>query len=314
MRKFDYNAFANSALTGVAGIVSVQFFADTVTMIEEGAFTGLPNLRNVELVGTTNPAIFQVENGILYRVDGDGKTLLLCPAKNPSLPADLVLGNDVKTSGKGAFMNVRGLQTLEFSGKTVGEGAFTGCDNLTSVTLSSVQTLGQRVFVGCYSLSEIDLGAQLAEAYTDAFVDTAWYENELDKEQDCVVLGGVLLAYLGTGTSFVVPNEVVIIATGAFDKSVGGNLDTLKEISFGKDSALKAIGAKAFADCYNLNRVEILCGTDRDPCVNIAPDAFYGIKAGAVLIVNTQTYASYQRYAPVLDYFGTDNIRSVVVS
>lgn len=310
VRKFNSNAFANSALVGVEGIVSIQFFADTVTMIEEGAFTNLPNLHTVEITGAS--PTFQLQNGILYRLEGSEKTVLLCPAKNPSLSADFVLDSDVVAIGKSAFMNVGGLRTLEFSGSTLGEGAFSGCDNLTSITLNSVQTIGESVFVGCYDLSEINLGTQLTEAYTNAFVDTAWYENELDQEQDCVVLGDVLLAYLGTETSFTVPNEVKNVATGAFDKSVGGNLDTLQEITFGKDSNLKSIGAKAFADCYNLTRVKILCGTATDDCVNIAPDAFYGIKAGAVLIVNTQTYASYQTYAPVLDYFGTENIRLMV--
>jgi len=65
-----------------------------------------------------------------------------------------------------------GVGKIVFNGSilTVGEAAFVGCTNLSSVTLpSNVQTIGKDAFSGCTALSEITLSNSLVDIHSYAF-------------------------------------------------------------------------------------------------------------------------------------------------
>ena len=115
-----------------------------VAVIGEYAFRGTKVASFTVAEGNTT---FKSQANKPYLLSADGKTLLLCAplAETVETPASVT---------------------------AVGDGAFSGNPNLTSVKLPGVTKLGNYAFAGCEELSKIELG-KLTHIGDYAFIDTA---------------------------------------------------------------------------------------------------------------------------------------------
>ena len=80
----------------------------------------------------------------------------------------------VTTIGQGAFYGCNGLTSVTISAgvTTIGQGAFWGCTGLTSVTIpAGVTTIGQDAFLGCTGLTSVTIPASVATISQAAFYD-----------------------------------------------------------------------------------------------------------------------------------------------
>ena len=112
---------------------------------------------------------------------------------------------------------------------TLPEGAFAGCESLTSITLpNNIATFGSRSFQNCHSLESVILSEQLEAISESAFVD-------------CTSL-----------KSLKIPEHVTAIGNDAFR-----NCNQL--VSINLPEHIEIIGDNAFEDCSSLRSVSIQC-------------------------------------------------------
>lgn len=165
---------------------------------------------------------------------------------------------------KEAFASCSRLNKVAFGEnvKTIEDGAFSGDDSLTTITIpASVSSIGYGVFAGCSKLASIKVSSN----------------NEHFSETDGVLFNKkqtTLMAYpLGKKdlTSYNVPKSVQTIGKHAFaGNSVLvqvslNNVETIEDEAFSGcslttvswGSHLRTIGARAFANCGSLNTVTI---------------------------------------------------------
>lgn len=159
---------------------------------------------------------------------------------------------------------------------SIGERAFSGCTDLTSVTIpDGVTNICDFAFEGCTSLTSIDIPASVTSFVIDAFrnctgmasvtvdIDNANYSSK----------GGVLFDKANTelimypagkpDASYITPEGVTSIGSGAFR-----NCTNLTSIAFSE--GITSIGTGAFMDCTNLTTVTIPASV-----TNIVRRSFY---------------------------------------
>ena len=134
----------------------------------------------------------------------------------------VTLGSSIKTIEKDTFSKTYGLVRLSASGvTTVGDGAFSGCEELTSATFgSSLESLGASAFSGCRSLTAFTAPTSLKTIGAKAF-------------EGCEKLKSVTL------------KGPVTIGTRAF-----ADLQALETVTF--NAAPAKIGAYAFSGCAGI--------------------------------------------------------------
>ena len=122
------------------------------------------------------------EDGIFYKITGEGKVSVCCPTSeydrykgHVTIPATV--------THDGVTYMVTGIYRIAFAGcreltgvtigpyvTTIGEKAFNYCEGLGSVTLGDyVITVGDRAFYGCQGLSSVTLGSGLSSIGAYAF-------------------------------------------------------------------------------------------------------------------------------------------------
>ena len=169
----------------------------------------------------------------------------------------------VTTIGSGAFSGCRNLTsvTIPTSVITIGNIAFSGCTGMTSVAIpDSVTGMGSGVFNNCSSMTAITV-ASGNTAYQD--VDGVLYSKD----------GKTLVRYpVGkSGTTYTIPDGVTTIDSYAFYNCSGLNSveipDGVTTIDSGAfyncsglttvtiPSSVTTIGNYAFANCSSLNTV-----------------------------------------------------------
>lgn len=210
---------ASGVFQNCDALVSVKL-PDSVTSVSYDAFFDCAGLKKL-LVGEGNP-VYASADGILY--DKEMKTLLCCPA------------------GKA------GKLTVPEGVTRIGESAFRGCAELTSVKLpQSVTEIGGYAFENCSALSVVTLPGGITEIGSGAF-------------SGCSVL-----------RSAEIPGSVKAVAPHTFSGCYGLRVVTLSK-------GITSIGAEAFSYCAGLNSIEIPGSVTR-----IEADAF--LSAGLEAII-----------------------------
>ena len=185
---------------------------------------------------------------------------------------DIVIPESVKYSGitcsvtsigEGAFSYCEGLTsvTIPNSVTSIGEDAFYGCEGLTSVTIGSgVTSIGEDAFYRCRGLTSVHISDIAAWCNIEFWDNPLSYAYHLylngEEVKDLIIPNSV--TSIGKDafecceglTSVTIPNSVTSIGEGAF-----GGCDGLISLTIG--SGVTSIGPEAFAECFSLTSVTI---------------------------------------------------------
>jgi len=230
------NAFAYcTSLTGVT-------IPNSVTSIEYYAFSDCTSLVAINLDSGNANYIF--EQGVLYNKN---KTLLhTYPAGKAE--TTFAIPNSVTSIGDGAFSGCTSLAsvTIPDSVTSIGNFAFSNCTSLASVTIpNSVTSIGNSAFSGCTSLASVTIPDSVTSIGYSAF-------------SNCTSL-----------TSVIIPDSVTSIEHYAFENCTSLNItwyynpaltaytfrEYLKTVII--PDSVTSIGYNAFSNCTSLTSVTI---------------------------------------------------------
>lgn len=226
-----YNKALTILVAFPAGRANTSYtIANAIVDIRPSAFAGCVNLEEFKLESTSNK-IFAVYNGVLYRLDANGKatTLIAYPAGKIETDGAIQLGaltGVVTNIGDYAFYGAVKLKTMNIAGLiSIGAHAFENCPELKSITLAdSVRKIGEYSFAGCSALTYVSIGSGLRNITANSF-------------NGCTALGGIEL-----------PDTVDEIQEYAFSNCI-----SLRYILIG--SGVEEIRERAFSGCNNLIQV-----------------------------------------------------------
>ena len=304
-------SIADNAFAGFDKVLYVDEIVLPVNLasIGDNAFTACYSLGKFTIADLN--ASFKVDSyGVLY--SKDGKTLYKVPAKAEGVKnlVSYTVPSSVEVIKGGAFAGLKNLENVVFEGGqenanviTIGDYAFDGCVALASITLpNSLENIGNYAFRTCYSLTEVNVdnnNSRLIKVGEGAFIDSL---DALRVADECILLGNVLIAYLGDANELEIADYVVSIADGAFNKGITDSNASnyqLTKLTISENSSLKYIGNKVFLSCSSLHQIVILTATK----VEIESDSFNGIALYATLYVNNSLVDEYQNDTSY-DFFG----------
>lgn len=191
-------------------------------------------------------------------------------AKNYTIPSTIE-GKPVTEIGGSAFSGCLSLEevTIPDTVKTIGEFAFSDCQNLKKVKMSkNVKEITRSTFNSCYKLEEIDLPYGLVSIGESAFADNRSLKH-ITIPKTVKYIGEQ--AFFGNGylESIVLPDSVESIGKGAFtycfcleSVRISNKMTSIPENAFFAcvslkgitiPSSVKSIGDGAFTSCDNMS-------------------------------------------------------------
>ena len=192
------------------------------------------------------------------------------------IPKSFVLDGitySVTSIGEYAFEGCTDLTsvTIPTSVKTLGEYAFYGCTGLTSVTIpNSVTSLGRKVFQGCTGLTSVKISNQLATISEDAFCDCTGLTS-VTIPNGVTTLDSHCFSRCTSLTSITIPSSVNEFGFGVFSGCTGfTTFEIPKTITHLRST---------FANCTGLTSITI------PENVTYIDDAFAGCKGLTSLII-----------------------------
>ena len=227
----------------------------SVKKIEEYAFVECPKLCSI----TVN-----VHNAV-YRSEGNcciekttNKLVFGCYASQ--IPDSVtVIGDDAFNGCK----NITSI-TIPKSVTQIGKSAFFGCANLNRVSFSEeLICIGDLAFCGCYSLVDLIIPANTTKISGNAFYKCYGLESILvspnntayHSKSNCCIETKTNCLVLGCKNSSI-PNGTIAIGDSAFGGCTG-----LKRIEM--PSSVIEIGCEAFCECKHLEKVTISVGMEK---------------------------------------------------
>jgi len=259
---------------GCSGLKSVTI-PNSVTSIEDCAFQSCSGLTTITIpesvtnLGTNafdNTAWFnKLANGLVYL----GRFAYKYKGTMPD-NTKITIKEGTWGIADGAFLGCNGLTsiTIPNSVTSIGENAFRSCRGLTSVTIpNSVTNIGEDAFGQCKKLTSIAFGDNVAYIGRLAFDDTAWYNNQPD---GLVYAGPVAYKYKGTmpeNTNIAIQEGTLGIAASSFQ-----SCSTL--ISASIPNSVTSIGESAFSGCTDMTSITI-----GNSVASIGNSAFYNCRS-----------------------------------
>ena len=245
-------SIGNSAFHYCSGLTSVTI-GNSVTSIGRSAFSGCTGLRKVIVSDIAAwCGIDFADNPLDYAHH-------LYSDKDTEIK-DLVIPNSVTSIGDGAFSGCSGLTsvTIPNSVTSIGQNTFYSCSGLTSVTIpNSVTSIGNGAFYGCTALMKVIVaditawcGIQFVSAVNGSNNPLS-YAHHLFSDENTEI------------KDLVIPNSVTSISEGAFYGCVGLSSVTIP-------NSVTIIGDYAFDGCSGLTSVTIPNSVTR-----IGSSAFY---------------------------------------
>ena len=235
-----------SAFNGCTGLTSITI-PNSVTSIGNSAFNNCSKLTeiNIDLENSNFSSI----DGVLFNKD---KTELIIYPKGKQ--GEYVIPNSVTSIGNGAFSGCTGLTsvTIGDSVTSIGDFAFSNCSGLTSITIpNSVTSIGNWAFNNCSKLTEINVDLENSNFLSIDGVLFNKNKTELIKFP------------VGKKGGYVIPNSVTSIGDYAFSGCTGLTSITIP-------NSVTSIGDFAFSNCSGLTSITI-----PNSVTSIGEDAFY---------------------------------------
>jgi len=230
-------SIGNNIFSGCDNLTRVHIPSSVKTM-EESALSGMINLLSIE-VDESNP-YYRADDGVLYTLD-DGVVEMLM--KYP--PGRKTMNYDIPGTVK-----------------SIGNGAFDGCDELITVNIpSSVMKIGLHSFSGLSKLTFINVstGNSVYESHDGVLFDAG--EHVLVKcpegkngnyviPDGTTAIGGEAFKGCRLLSNVIIPDGIMSIEAESFYGC--SNLMTINI-----PSSVEVIGTGAFDECYNLVAINV---------------------------------------------------------
>ena len=239
-----------------SGLTTITIPASAV--LGEDVFTGCGNLESIHVAaGSTR---YSSRDGVLF--DRDQTTLLLYPAARGgsyTIPATVTAVGDrafigsqitavtipdsVRTLGEGAFSRCQNLISVQMGGglTEITRNAFCFCTALESFTVpAGVKSVGQGAFSYCDSLRRVMLAKSVTSVGSYAFL-SCHNLSELDLG-GAVTIGESAFSNCDGLESLTLPDAVRSVGREAFY-----GCDQLRTVFFG--SGLEGLDSRSFANC-----------------------------------------------------------------
>lgn len=171
---------------------------------------------------------------------------------------------------------------LPSSVKTIGDYAFYGCRNLENIDLSKIEAIGEYSFASCDKLTNVNISSTLDYIGDKAFLSSKYLKDLASTESDFVIVNNILLAYTGNAETVTLPNNVEVVAGGAF----AGN-QSVKTIILSENTKLICNGA--FDSCYSLTNIQL----NYAGLVEVELQTLDSLSASLTISVNNQYLSLY---------------------
>ncbi len=225
-------SIGDNAFYGCVNLTSVTI-PDSVTSIGKSAFYNCSSLMNINV--SENNQNYSSINGILY--DKMKTNIIHVPR---AVLGDIVIPSGVTSIEKEAFSGCTNLTSVTISDSvtSIGKSAFEGCNGLTSITIpDSVTSIGERAFYYCNSLTSITI----PNGVTSIEPSTFYYCSSLASiaiPNSVTSIGYNAFSYCDSLTSITIPNSVTSMDSNVFNGTklyvINNNSDI--EVTFSNNS------------------------------------------------------------------------------
>ena len=249
-------AIGNAAFSNCKSLTSVTLPSGLLS-IGRGAFENCTSLTAISIPdGVTDildSAFADCENLATVNLP-TSLTALSTSAFSHTIITSVVIPDSVTDMGWYVFSSCEKLESVTFGSqsklKTIGGGAFLGCNSLTSITLpSSVELIEYRAFADCENLTTVVIQSNVKKIEEEVFKGSN--NVKLNEYDNAYYLGNSENPYYAliqvkdkTATSCTIHSSAYIIAARAFYQSA------ITEITI--PDSVKIICAEAFKSCSSL--------------------------------------------------------------
>ena len=244
---------------------------NSVTKIGDGAFS-----RCNICFFICKSTYFQNDDVCLFNKD---KTAIVSRIKDC---VNYIVPNSVTSIGDGAFSGCKSLQsvTIPNSVTNIGDGAFSACESLQSITIpNSVTNIGDVAFSACESLQSITIPNSVTSIGDHAF-NSCYSLQSVTIPNSVTKIGNGAFCLCKSLQSITIPNSVTSIGIG--DVAFYG-CESLQSITI--PNSVTSIGNRAFYLCKSLQSITI-----PNSVTSIGDKAFYLCKSlQSITIPNSVT-------------------------
>ena len=233
-------SIGDEAFSGCGSLQSITI-PNSVTKIGDGAFSGCNICFFI-----CNSTYFQNDDVCLFNKD---KTAIVSRIKDC---VNYIVPNSVKSIGDGAFSGCGSLQsiTIPNSVTKIGDEALCGCTSLQSITIpNSVTSIGDKAFSSCESLQSITIPNSVTSIGDGAFY---WCKSlqSITIPNSVTSIGDEVFSDCYSLQSITIPNSVTSIGDGAVFLC-----ESLQSVTI--PNSVTSIGDEAFSGCESLQSVTI---------------------------------------------------------
>ena len=228
---FNVTSIGGGAFEGCSGLAFVTI-PESVTSIDAGAFSGCSGLTSVIIpksVTTIGSSIFNgcfnltyitVESENTVYDSRDNCNAIIEKATNTLIQGcqNTVIPNSVTSIGNGAFAGYKNLTSIIIpnSVTTIGGSAFSDCKALSSITIpNSVTSIGEFAFALCEALSSIEIPNSVTTIGYSAFNGCTGLTSVTIPNSLTSIGDDTFWACSGL-TCIIIPENVTSIGNGAF--------------------------------------------------------------------------------------------------
>lgn len=248
-------AVVNGTIVKYEGNAEKVVIPENVTYIPEGIFSGNETITELDfslVSGALEIAPNAFRNAINLRsivfsdnINRVGTRAFYNTKWAEEYASDVIVspsGKLLAYIGEGTIVNIPA-NVVAFA-----DGVFSGNVNITTVQFAqgAMVTIPEYAFKDCTALLNVTFPRVAFEIGKGAFENTAW----LRRQNDYVVVNGMLIAYKGTKTDIEIPATV----TKIYDYVFKGN-EQITSLSFASGSTLTAITGETFVGCSSLSEV-----------------------------------------------------------
>ncbi len=257
-------------------VIKKIVFDEGITGVEEHTFRGMQNLESIIMADSV--------------VNIGYSAFRWCPSLT-----DIKFSKTLKTIQPFVFADCTSLTAADIPEgvKCITDGAFSGCTNLENVSIpDSVEYIVGRTFADCTKLEIIDLPKNFKVIDSQAFDNTAFYNNESNWNNGYLCYKNILFAVDDEYTGdFVVEDSIEYIALNAFDSydyDITGKIiisENNKKYSSDTDGYLYSKDKKTVFECFYIWGTESI--SVPDGVEKIGAHSFDSVRAQSIILPKT---------------------------